>query len=205
MNILRLLTLSLALAIAAMTLGYANPSFAAPPPGGFLLTQTDAAYVDWGPDAQDGCTGVSIFVGFVEGTLQLPRGSRPNPDHSDIQVILDFDCGSSVTLEGVAQAADCATHDMDKLMSASVTCVVILDMGGAGIATITGLAWTAVGPIFTTTNHSPGNHSAHRTRTADISGAVSIAVTNPVTNTFGFAGSTDLNDARITHFNEIQL
>ena len=203
MNILRLPTLSLTLAIAVMTLGYVNPASAAPPPGGFLLTQTDAAYVDWGPDAQDGCTGVSIFVGFVEGTLQLPRGSRPNPDHADVQVILNFDCGSSVTLEGVAQAADCATHDMDKLMSASVTCVFNLDIGGTGIATITGLAWTAVGPIFTTTNHSPGNHSTHRTTPAPVSGTIEIVVADPVSKTFGFSGTG--NDDRMTHFNEIQI
>jgi hypothetical protein len=92
---------------------------------------------------------------------------------------------------------------MDKLMSATVDCMVILDMGGAGIATITGLAWTAVGPIFTTTNHSPGNHSAHRTRTADVSGTVSIAVTSPVNKTFEFSGAG--NEDRMTHYNEIQL
>ena len=126
-----------------MTLGYVNPASAAPPPGGFLLTQTDAAYVDWGPDAQDGCTGVSIFVGFVEGTLQLPRGSRPNPDHADIQVFLDFDCGDGpVHLEGLAQAADCTTT-MDKLVSASVTCLFYLD-GDVGMITIAGLAWAEI-------------------------------------------------------------
>ena len=203
MNILRLSTLSLTLAIAVMTLGYVNTASAAPPPGGFLLTQADAAYVGWGPVAQDGCTGVSIFVGFVEGTLQLPRGSRPNPDHADIQVFLDFDCGAGpVILEGLAQAVDCTTT-MDKLVSASVDCVVIIDTGGTGVITITDLEWDAVGPIFTTTNHSPGNHSAHRTTPAPVSGTIVIGVATPVSKTFGFSGPG--NDDRMTHYNEIQL
>ena len=88
-------------------------------------------------------------------------------------------------------------------MLASVICVVIFD-GGEGTVTID-LSWTAEGDIFTTTNHSPGNHSAHRTRTADVTGNVTIVIFTQVAHNFVFTGVNALDDARITHFNEIQI
>ena len=131
MNILRLSTLSLTLAIAVMTLGYVNPASAAPP-GGFKLTGTDAAYADWFNEEISGCD-VNLFVGFVEtDKLQMPLGSKPRP-HSDVNADLAVTCGANHwNLAGVTDAGACSSLSMDSLASASVSCVVtISDPGGA--------------------------------------------------------------------------
>ena len=106
---------------------------------GFLLTQADAAHAEWIDEDISGCR-VDLAVGFVEGTLQLPLGSVPNPDHSDVAATLSVDCGTPVTLVGVTPAADCVPPPvMVSLDSALVTCVIDLP-GNVDAVTIDGLS-----------------------------------------------------------------
>jgi hypothetical protein len=208
MKLLRLSTLSLTLAIAVMTLGYVNPASAAPP-GGFKLTGTDAAYADWLNEDVDGCSA-NLFVGFVEtDKFQQPLGSKPRP-HSDVNADLAVDCPlNSWNLAGVTSAGDCGSLSMDSLVSASVSCdVTISEPGGAvAIVTINGLSWTAEGPVFTWTSHGRGIHATHRTRTATVTGYVTIAFAVTLADFPGLVefDAADVDDARITHYNEIQI
>ena len=200
-----------------MTLGCVNPASAVPPPGGFLLTEADAAYADWIDESVGGTCKADLFVGFVEAKgLNSPLASKPIRPHSDLQVILTVSScagGGSVSLMGVKTVpATLCIPVMDSLVSATVNganCNFTISGDGAtATATINNLVWTTTGDIVTETFHSPGNHSAHRTRTATLAGSVTIqfSVATPagLTNPFTLQG-TSADDVRMTHDQEIQL
>ena len=206
MNILRLSTLSLTLAV--MTLGYVNPASSE----GFLLTQADAAHADWIDTTISGCR-VDLAVGFVEAkSLQNPLGSRPIQPHSDVAATLTVQCpsgmGPMVTLMGVTPAAGCAPPpDMVSLDSALVSCVIdFVDDTGMSDVEITGLHWTATGDVFTEIINNPGMHAAHRTRTASVDAGSVIIMVDDVAGlpTFIELFAAGVDFAQMTHYNEIQ-
>jgi hypothetical protein len=192
---------------AILTIATALPAIAQPPAGGFQLTRTEAAYAEWqSVPLNGGCAG-DLFVGFVDGTLQQPLGSRPGP-HSDVQAILTHSCGGGATLEGTVPASSCATAQIVSLDSAEVDCTFEISGGGDTATVAIDLEWTATGGIFTERVNNPGMHAAHRTRIATVVGDVEITGTGgDLTGLGGCADSTTLfgDASRITRFNEIQI
>ncbi len=163
----------------------------AEPPSGFVMTGADAAYAEFDV-AVDGCVA-RLFVGYVEADRFKYFGGGIVKPHSDVAVAL---VGCGLDLEGVAPSVGSPLVDMVELDSASLDGFVVPLTGGS-VAVVT-LDWTAVGDVWTWTDHGPGKHASHRTRAADVTGTVTI-------DTVGLSLTADADRTVITHYREIQI
>jgi len=184
-----------AVLLALLPLGVT--SAAAEPSGGYLLQDTDAAYVDFTYEGD-----CNVFVGYVRTDRFLrfgdPGGFLPN---TDVEVKLTGTCGPA---EGVVNVAD-AQASFTTLDHATVSGVEVpLDDGGE--ATVT-LDWTATGDVITWKQTAPGSHASHETRAALLEGTVTITkdtTTWMVDQDDAVSGSDPLESPRITFYNEVQ-
>jgi hypothetical protein len=190
---------------------------------GLLLTGTDAAYAT-GTLSIDECHGLDVFVGYVEADRLLsPLGSGQPFFHTDLEASLRVyeiaeieGCGSDeLILSGVRGITDSDQVEMVTLESAFVHDFQLTVEGvEASVPVVAGLTinldWAGDDNIRTETFQSKGDHSAHRTVGAAVSGTVTI---NTVTGGGELAGllagtvvsGSDLQDAQITHYQQILI
>lgn len=188
MKRLRPARLSVALAtvfIFAGTVGIANARSAVT--DGLHLIGTDAAYVRFAAPL-DACHGLDLFVGYVQADgLQSPIGDGRPQLHSDVDAFMTVyqnadteGCGSSqLHLMGGRGVIDSDQVEIVTLESATLDGFELTLTGVEGNAAVTvvlilDLAWTPEGGVYTATTHGRGDHSAHRTVAATVSGTVTI-------------------------------
>lgn len=188
MNRLRPARLIVALATALIVAGTAGiPSARSAVTDGFHLIGTDAAYVRFVAPI-DACHYFDLFVGYVQADgLQSPIGDGRPHFHSDVDAFMTVNqntetegCGSDqLHLMGGRGVTDSDQVEIAKLESATVDGFELTLTGVEGDDTATvvltlDLAWTPEGRVYTETTHGPGDHSAHRTVAATVSGTVTI-------------------------------
>jgi len=181
----RMIVLYVTVLALSASAGAANVRAAAP--DGLLLIGTDAAYVRFVAPV-DACHGFDLFVGYVQADgLQSPIGDGRPHFHSDVDAFMTVNqnaetegCGSDqLHLMGGRPVIDSDQVEIVKLESATVDGFELTLTGVEGddavtVVLILDLAWTPVGGVYTETTHGPGDHSAHRTVDATISGTVTI-------------------------------
>lgn len=154
---------------------------------GLHLIGTDAAYVRFVAPV-DACHGFDLFVGYVQADgLQSPIGDGRPHFHSDVDAFLTVfenaeteGCGSDqLHLTGGRPVIASDQVEIVMLESATVDgfALTLTGVEGDDAATVVldlDLAWTPDGGVFTETTHGPGDHSAHRTVAATVSGTVAI-------------------------------
>ena len=154
---------------------------------GLHLIGTDAAYVRFVAPV-DACHGFDLFVGYVQADgLQSPIGDGRPHFHSDVDAFMTVSqnaetegCGSDqLHLMGGRPVIDSDQAEIVQLESATLDGfeLTLTGVEGDDAATVVlnlDLAWTAEGGVYTETTHGPGDHSAHRTVDATVSGTVTI-------------------------------
>jgi len=154
---------------------------------GLHLIGTDAAYVRFVAPV-DTCHGFDLFVGYVEADgLQSPIGDGQPDVHSDVDAFMTVSqnaetegCGSDqLHLMGGRPITDSDEVEIVTLESATLDGfeLTLTGLEGDDAATVVltlDLVWTPEGGVYTETTHGPGDHSAHRTVEATVSGTVTI-------------------------------
>jgi hypothetical protein len=192
---------------------------------GFHLIGTDAAYVRFvGP--VDACHGFDLFVGYVQADgLQSPIGDGRPHFHTDVDAFLTVTenaetegCGSDqLNLMGGRPVIDSDQVEIVALESATMDGFELTVTGVEGDDAVTvvmtlDFAWTAEGDVFTETNHGPGDHSAHRTVAATVSGNLMIesvggdgALATALSALAGQGPVTELDqtEGAITHYQQV--
>lgn len=189
MKRLRPARLIVALATAFILAGTAGvPSARSAVTDGLHLIGTDAAYVRFVAPV-DACHGFDLFVGYVQADgLQSPIGDGRPHFHSDVDAFMTVTenaeiegCGSNqLHLMGGRGVIDSDQVEIMKLESATLDGFELTLTGVEGddtatVVLILDLVWTPEGGVYTETTHGRGDHSAHRTVDATVSGTVTIA------------------------------
>ena len=171
--------------IFAGTVGIASAR--SPVTDGLHLIGTDAAYVRFAAPV-DACHGLDLFVGYVQADgLQSPIGDGRPHFHSDVDAFMTVyqnaeteGCGSGqLHLMGGRGVIDSDQVEIVTLESATLdgfelTLTGVEGDDAATVVLILDLAWTPEGGVYTATTHGRGDHSAHRTEAATVSGTVTI-------------------------------
>ena len=179
--------------VLLLVFAFAAPGSADPNHEGFVLANTDAAYVQF----SDG--GCDVFVGYVWAkTLKYfgqPGAIHP---HTDVDVKVT-DCAEWES-EGVKGTLDDPDAGIVKLESAFVHGIVVpLD---SGYTAVVYLDWEAKGDKYKQQFAEPGMRANHQTRDADAVGTVTIV--NGATTLKTFNVPADGYWSIITHYTEIQ-
>jgi hypothetical protein len=166
--------LSLLVSVLALLLVVvAAPSTAGPPDGGFVLVDTDAAYASFESDDVPGVGYCSVFVGYVwAGTLKYFGGELIRP-HSDLEVRFE-DCGDLTGIGGVVPTVDEPDASIATLTEAVIDGVEVPMTDS--INAVVDLTWTGVGEVVVEHFSDPTFHAHHRSRFADVTGAVTINI-----------------------------
>jgi hypothetical protein len=188
--------------VVLLMFGVLAPASAAQngPPTGFILQDTDAAYVDF--YAGDGCF---VSVGFVSTdrlkVFGVPGGFHP---HSDLEVRLTGTC--SAIGYGVVDTLNDPNAGIATLDSAGVNGIVVPLSDNLSFATVT-LFWNAIGDIISWSDRAPGMVASHDTRYAPVWGTVTITggVNLYLTEADAVVGPNPLEGPRITYYDEVNL
>jgi hypothetical protein len=154
---------------------------------GLHLIGTDAAYVRFVAPV-DACHGFDLFVGYVQADgLQSPIGDGRPHFHSDVDAFLTVSenaetegCGSDqLHLMGGSGPIGSQQVEIVALESAILDGFEMTVTGVEGddpvtVVMILDFIWTGDGDVFTETTHGDGDHSAHRTVAATVSGTLTI-------------------------------
>ncbi len=195
---------------------------------GILLLGTDAAYARFvGPI--DDCHGLELFVGYVQADgLKSPISGGQPTFHSDVEAILTvFEnaetdrCGSdSLQLSGVRGLTESDEVEIVTLESATLDGFELSITGHEGenevaVVLTLNVTWTATGEVFTEITSDSGDHSAHRTVAATVSGTVNIesvtgggelaTVLANGPDEYSTTAGLDETEGRITHYQQIIL
>jgi hypothetical protein len=192
---------------------------------GLHLIGTDAAFVRFVAPV-DACHGLDLFVGYVQADgLQSPIGDGRPHFHSDVDAFLTVfenaeteGCGSDqLHLMGGRGLIDSDQVEIVALESATLDGFEMTVTGVEGGDPVTvvmtlDFTWTGEGDVFTETIHGPGDHSAHRTVAATVSGTLTIesvdgggALATALSALAGQGPVADLNQTEgvITHYQQI--
>jgi hypothetical protein len=193
---------------------------------GLLLLGTDAAYARFvGPI--DDCHGLELFVGYVQADgLKSPISGGQPTFHSDVEAILSVfenaeteGCGSdSLQLSGVRGLTASDQVEIVTLKSATLDGFELTVTGDEGgnevtVVLILDVTWTGDGPVFTEVTSGGGDHSAHRTVAATVSGTITIesvsgggelaTVLASGPDEYSTVAGLDETEGRITHYQQI--